>query len=171
MVLWKVKWSSKLLQFILRGTLMSVRNEWQSIQQWSRHFTEIQKCKPHGDACQVRGSSKSVAFILWLPWRSVPNFMTIKLIAVEVFQSGPKWWTIQCQHYIPRAMHVFFLKGEDMVIWMQSCYSRNREDWFTSTAKLHFPAAPGPVSLSRLTSQVSKSNSSGTRQKGGKLIT
>ncbi len=38
------------------------------------------------------GSPKSAGFILWGPWMSEQNFMTIRPIAVEVFQSGTKWW-------------------------------------------------------------------------------
>ncbi len=40
----------------------------------SRHFTKNHKCHPHGGPIgQVRGSPKSVGFILWEPWIFVPN--------------------------------------------------------------------------------------------------
>ncbi len=54
-----------------------------------------QKCQPHGGTREVRGSSKSLGFILWGPWISVPNLMAIHPTIVKTFQSGPKWWTGQ----------------------------------------------------------------------------
>ncbi len=49
------------------------------------------KCDPHGDTRRkVRGSPKSLGFIFWATWISGSNFIPI---VVEMFQSGPKWWT------------------------------------------------------------------------------
>ncbi len=49
------------------------------------------KLQPAGGARgNVRGSPKSVGFIIWGPWMSVQNFMGIRPIVVE---TGPKWWT------------------------------------------------------------------------------
>ncbi len=46
---------------------------WQSIQWLSRHFSLNQKCQPLGGARRkVRGLPKSLGFILWEPWISVP---------------------------------------------------------------------------------------------------
>ncbi len=62
-------------------------------QNTSRPFTKKQKCQPHGGARgNIRGSPKSVEFILWGTWTSVQNFMAIHPIVVEIFHSGPKWW-------------------------------------------------------------------------------
>lgn len=33
------------------------------------------------------------AWFIWGPWTSEQNFMAIHLIFVEIFQSGPKFWT------------------------------------------------------------------------------
>ncbi len=63
---------------------------WKSIQQ----FTQNHKCQPHyGATGKVRQSPKSIGFVLWEPWVSVQNVMTIHVIVVGIFQSGPKWWT------------------------------------------------------------------------------
>ncbi len=54
------------------------------------------KGKPHSGArAKAMGSPKSLGFILWEPLMSLPNFMAINPIVVEIFQSGPKWWTNQ----------------------------------------------------------------------------
>ncbi len=52
------------------------------------------KVSPAGGARgNVKGSPKPLGFILWGAWMSVPNFTVIHQIVVEIFQSGPKWWT------------------------------------------------------------------------------
>lgn len=49
---------------------------------------------PHGGTRgEVRGSPKSLLFILWGPKVSVQHFMPIRPVGDEVFQSGSKWWT------------------------------------------------------------------------------
>ncbi len=66
-ILWNKSWQDalKLLQVHLRETGM-YQILWQSIQQLLRHFTKIQNCQPAGDATgKVRGSPKSLGFILW----------------------------------------------------------------------------------------------------------
>lgn len=40
-----------------------------------------------------RGSPRSLGFILWGACRSVPKFMSMHPIAVEIFQFWPQWWT------------------------------------------------------------------------------
>lgn len=49
--------------------------------------------EPHGGTKRkVRGSLKLVGVIFWVPWMSCQGFTTIHQI-VEIFPSGPKWWT------------------------------------------------------------------------------
>ncbi len=48
------------------------------------------KCQ-HGDSRgKVRGSLKSLGFILWAPWISVPNFMAIKQVVIGTFHKKTK---------------------------------------------------------------------------------
>ncbi len=52
------------------------------------------KCQLHGNTRgKVRGSLKSVWFILWGPRMLVQNFIAIHPTVVEKFQSGSKWCT------------------------------------------------------------------------------
>lgn len=56
------------------------------------HKTAI--VKPHSGLRQkVSGSPKSVGFILRGPWMAVQKFIAIHPQLVEIFQSGPKWWS------------------------------------------------------------------------------
>lgn len=45
---------------------------WQSIEQILSHFSQNHTCPPHGRA---RGSPKLLGYIVWAPWRSLPNSM------------------------------------------------------------------------------------------------
>ncbi len=55
------------------------------------YFIKKQKWQPHGgDRGKVRGSPKSVDFILWASWMSALNLTAIHPVVVEIFQSGPK---------------------------------------------------------------------------------
>lgn len=59
--------------FSLWGTWISFVNL-MAIQQLSRHFTPSQRCQPTGGTRE-----KSLRFIIWEPWMSVPTFMPIHL--------------------------------------------------------------------------------------------
>ena len=60
--------------------------------------THLYSLKPNdtlSNSCQDRfydGSPKSVLILLG-PWMSDEYFIAIHTIVVEIFQSGPKWWT------------------------------------------------------------------------------
>ena len=55
---------------------------------------KAKKCQPASGAGRKETvSQKSEEFILWGPRMSVQNFMAYNIIVVEIFQSGPKWWT------------------------------------------------------------------------------
>ncbi len=54
------------------------------------------------DRGKVKGSLKSIGFILWGPWMSVQNVMVVHPIVVEIFQSGPKWGTVRQNGYVCR---------------------------------------------------------------------
>ncbi len=72
---WKVK---SLSQLKLRQT-------------WHRQDISLNKCRLCGGArCKIRGSSKSVRFILSA--HQYLNFMAVDLTAAEIHQSGLKWW-------------------------------------------------------------------------------
>ncbi len=43
-----------------------------------------------GSRGKLRGLPKSVGFSLWAPWISAPNFMTIHVAVIDIFQSGAK---------------------------------------------------------------------------------
>lgn len=64
------------------------------------------RCHLHvGISAKVRGSSKSLGFILWGPWMFVPSFMAILTIVVEiVFQSEPDCLT-DYRHALNMAKH------------------------------------------------------------------
>ncbi len=65
----------------------------QSIQQLSRYLTKSQKFHSYGGTRRnIRVPPKSGGVILWGPWMTVQNIMEIYPIAVEMFQSEPKWW-------------------------------------------------------------------------------
>ena len=42
-----------------------------------------------------RESPKSVLFIFWGSWTSVPNFMEIYPVVADLFQFGLEWWSDQ----------------------------------------------------------------------------
>ena len=50
-----------------------------------RHLTQNLKYEPDDTRGKVRGSPKTLAFIVWAPYISVPNFLPIYPVDVEIF--------------------------------------------------------------------------------------
>lgn len=72
---------------------------WQPVQSSSRLFTLNQKYQPHGGA---RWKPQSLEYIRCGPWMTAKNCMAIYSKVVQIFQSGPKWFTDQmrpCEYY------------------------------------------------------------------------
>ncbi len=68
-----------------------------------------------GSRWKIRGTTKSVEFILWGSWMFVQKFMSIYQIVVEIFQFEPNWWLIDRQTGI--AIHSVTLC---MLAWLQT---------------------------------------------------
>ncbi len=65
-------------------------------QQFCGHYNQVYpnviQLQPLNSDKEIRGSTKSVEFIIWELWMSTPNFVQIHLTVVETFQPGPQWW-------------------------------------------------------------------------------
>ncbi len=111
------------------------------------HFTENHKCQPHGGARgKVREWPKSLGFILWAPYISVPHFITIHPIFVQIFQSGPNCWTDrQTDIAVHRATphlkwyHTSFIALKLDCIYCNFCVSRLQ---LPSSMKEHYNDPP-----------------------------
>ncbi len=81
---WKVKGSPKVLQLIVRETILSVPN-FMALHP-VQYLPQSHKGQPHGGArWKVRGCPKSLEFIIWEPSMSAQSFVSIYLVDIEMF--------------------------------------------------------------------------------------
>ncbi len=93
--------------------------------------------RPAGGAREkVMESPKSLGVIPWRPWMSIKNVMAIHPI-IEIFQSGPKWWTNIAIHIAMQLCGFYcMLQGcsiqMNTALWLRSCVKKENNSSVSS---------------------------------------